>query len=284
MLLLQQILNGLVIGAGYALVGVGITLVLRVLDIVNFAHGELFMLGGLGMYIGSTQLGLSTGPAMVLSVAAVALIAAFELQIIERIRRTDPFNVILVTFAISAVLMNVANLYLEGGARTVAPVSTHVFRFGGLVISAQRLLVLATAVVLFALLILALERSKAGRQLRAVAQSQLGAEVAGIPVRKVMSRLFIGAGAVAGLAGAVLAPVIQVSPSSGLAIMLKGFVVLILGGLGSVAGAAVGGVALGVIEAVGATYLGSEWINAFGFVLLLSVLLVRPQGLFGARA
>lgn len=284
MLLTQQILNGLVLGAGYALVGVGITLVLRVLDIVNFAHGELFMLGGLGMFIGSTQLGLATAPAIALSVIVVAIIAAFELQIIERIRRTDPFNVILVTFAISAVLMNVANLYLEGSARSVPPASDHVFHIGGLIISSQRLLVLVAALVVFVILIVALERSRAGRQLRAVAQDPLGAEVSGIPVKKVMSRLFIGAGALAGFAGAILAPVIQVSPSTGLAIMLKGFVVLILGGLGSVTGAAIGGIALGMIEAIGATYLGSEWINAFGFVLLLAVLLVRPQGLLGARA
>lgn len=284
MLLTQQILNGLVLGAGYALVGVGITLVLRVLDIVNFAHGELFMLGGLGVYFGSTQLGLPMIPAIVLSVLAVAVFAAFEMKIIERIRRVDGFNVILVTFAISAVLTNVANLYLEGSAKKVEPLSDHVFRVGDLVLSAQRLIVLAVFALLFTLLIVGIERSRQGRQLRAVAQSPLGAQVSGIAVQTVMTRLFIGAGAIAGLAGAVLAPVVQVSPTAGLAVMLKGFVVLILGGLGSVIGAAVGGLSLGILEAVGATYLGSEWINAFGFLLLLTVLLIRPQGLFGARA
>jgi len=283
-LLTQQILNGLVLGAGYALVGVGITMVLRVLDIVNFAHGELFMLGGLGVYFGSTQLGLPMLPAIALAVVAVAIFAAFEMKIIDRIRRVDGFNVILVTFAISAVLTNVANLYLEGSAKSVPPLSDHVFRVGDLVISSQRLIVLGVAAVLFAALILGIERTRQGRQLRAVAQSPLGAEVSGIAVHQVMTRLFIGAGAIAGLAGAILAPVVQVSPTAGLAIMLKGFVVLILGGLGSVVGAAVGGVALGVLEAVGATYLGSEWINAFGFVLLITVLLIRPQGLFGERA
>ena len=284
MLLTQQILNGLILGAGYALVGVGITLVLRVLDIVNFAHGDLFMLGGLGVYFGSTQFGMPMVPAIGFSVLVVAIIAAIEMQIIERIRRVDGFNVILVTFAISAVLMNSASLYLGGSARTVEPLSEHVFRFGGLVLSAQRLIVLVVSIVLFGLLIVGIERSRQGRQLRAVAQNLLGAEVCGIAVKKVMTRLFIGAGAIAGLAGALLAPVIQVSPTAGLSIMLKGFVVLILGGLGSVVGAGIGGIALGVIEAIGATYIGSEWINAFGFVLLLSVLLVRPQGLFGARA
>lgn len=285
MLLTQQIANGLVLGAGYALVAVGITLVLRVLDVVNFAHGDLYMLGGLGVYVGTTQLDLPFVLATVLTVALVGCVALVELQLIRSVRSVDPFNVILATFAISAVLANAANLYLGGSAATVEPVSSRLFRFGDdFAISAQRLAVVICAIVLFAGLLVSLRYSRGGRQIRALAQSPLGAEVSGIRVKAVRTRLFVFAGCAAGLAGAVLAPVVQVSPTSGMGIMLKGFVVVILGGLGSVFGAAVGGVALGVIEAVGGSYVGSEWTNGFGFALLLAVLLIRPQGLFGARS
>lgn len=283
MLLAQQALNGIVLGAGYALVAVGITLVLRVLDVVNFAHGDLYMLGGLGVFVGTTRLGLPFAAAGALAVVAVALVALVQLRLVRSIMRVEPFNVILATFAMSVVLSNLTNIYLHGSAASVdAPVSG-LLRFGGVVLPAQRLVVIIATALLFAALMLALGHTRLGRQVRAVAQNPLGAQVTGIKVDSIRARVFVGAGAVAALGGVLLAPIVQVTPTAGLGVMLKGFVVVILGGLGSVTGAIVGGLALGVIETVGGSYLGSEWTNGFGFVLLIAVLLLRPQGLLGTR-
>jgi branched-chain amino acid transport system permease protein len=283
MLLTQQALNGIVLGAGYALVAVGITLVLRVLDIVNFAHGDLYMLGGLGVFVGTTKLGLPFPLAGAVAVVAVAGLSLVQLRLVRSVMRAEPFNVILATFAVSVVLSNLTNIYLGGSAASVdAPVSG-LIRVGDIVLSAQRLLVIVGAAIVFAGLMLALGHTRLGRQVRAVAQNPLGAQVSGIKVDSIRTQVFIGAGAFAALAGVLLAPIVQVSPTVGLGVMLKGFVVIILGGLGNVAGAAVGGIALGVIESVGGAYLGSEWTNGFGFVLLIAVLLLRPQGLLGTR-
>jgi branched-chain amino acid transport system permease protein len=284
MLLTQQVLNGIVLGAGYALVAVGITLVLRVLDIVNFAHGDLYMLGGLGLFFGTTQLGLPYVLAGALSIVAVSIVALIQLRLVRSVMRAEPFNVILATFALSVVISNLTNVYLDGSAASVdAPVSGFI-RVGGVGLSAQRLLVLVVTALLFTGLVLALGHTRMGRQVRAVAQNPLGALVSGIRVESIRARVFVGAGAVAALGGVLLTPIVQVSPTAGLGVMLKGFVVIILGGLGSVPGAVVGGLALGVIEAIGGSYLGSEWTNGFGFVLLIAVLLLRPQGLLGTRA
>lgn len=283
MLLTQQVLNGIVLGAGYALVAVGITLVLRVLDIVNFAHGDLYMLGGLGVFVGTTQLGLPYAVAGLLSMVGVAGFALVQLRLVRSVLRAEPFNVILATFAVSVVVSNLTNVYLDGSAASVdAPVAGFL-RFGGVVLSIQRLLVIVATAVLFTGLMLALGHTRMGRQVRAVAQNPLGAQVSGIRVDSIRTRVFVGAGAIAALGGVLLAPIVQVTPTAGLGVMLKGFVVIILGGLGSVTGAVVGGIALGVIEAVGGSYVGSEWTNGFGFVLLIAVLLLRPQGLLGKR-
>jgi branched-chain amino acid transport system permease protein len=289
-----QVLNALVIGILYALSASGLALIFGILRVVNFAHGEFYMVGGYLYYF----LTVSAGVPPILAVAiSVGVLFVFGL-VVERmlIRRADTpaverraEYVILITFALSMFLQN-AFLVLFG-PWNMQPTSmfTGSLRVGDLVIGGDRLAAFATGVVLVGILIYVLQRTFVGRALRAVSQHREGAAVVGInPVR--MGALAFGIGsALAGAAGALIGPIFLVNSRMGILPGVKAFVIIVLGGMGSVKGSVLGALLLALVESFGSILIPDPsralaYKDAYGLLVLVLVLLLRPEGLFGEWA
>jgi branched-chain amino acid transport system permease protein len=286
-LLLQFTANGVVQGSTYVLVATGLTLVFGVLGTANFAHGEFYMLGGYGGAIAAAALGLPLLAAAALSFAGLALIGwlleatAFR----PAMQRSGSTGVIVASFGLAVALENGALLAFGPQPRRLqSSLASIPVEFGPVVLTAQRVLVPVVALVMMTALGLLLRYTWSGRALRAAAQSPTAAQVCGVNPRRVAALTFAIGAAFAGAAGAMMASVYTVDPLTGANVTLKAFTVVILGGMGSIAGAAVAGIGLGLAEAFTAAYFGNGLRDILGFALVIVVLLIRPQGLFGRLA
>jgi branched-chain amino acid transport system permease protein len=285
-LIAQQIVNGLSAGMAYALVALGLTLIFGVLHVINFAHGEFYMLGGLAAVLGVQHLGLP----YIATLVIVPLVLAVVGMLIERasvgplLPRPDGLSdALLSTYAVSLLLADVV-LALRGPAPERIDGLEGALQIGGVVIGYQRLFVFVLGLALIAVLDFMLRRTRFGKQMRAVAQNRFAAQVVGIDVKAMGMRTFMLGAALAGLAGALLVPISQFTPLMGHNVVIKAFVVVVVGGMGSVAGAVVCGLALGVVEALLGLALPEGFTTALVYSLLLVTLMVRPQGLFGKVA
>jgi len=287
-LVLQQVVNGITIGVVYALIAVGLTLVFGILDVINFAHGEFYMLGAFLTYSLAVRLGLDYFVALGLTVlgsaAAGWLAERFTVRPLEGRHR---FTVVLSTLGLSIFLQNGALLWwgpdpreidLSWGARPLI--------VGGVVITLLRLAVLATGVAIILALTWFIRRSIWGMAMRAVAGNRDAAALIGVPVQRVYGITFALGTALAGVAGGLLGAMFTIEPSMGEWAVVKAFSVVIMGGMGNVPGAVLGGIVLGVAENLGAGFLpgGTSYKDGIGYAILILVLLYRPQGLFGRRA
>lgn len=293
MLFLDVFINGLVTGMFYALIAVGLTLVFGILKIVNFAHGEFYMLGAYAYTIPALEWGWN--PWVCLFSAFV--LAAITGVVIERLLMRplytgyskssalrDEYSIII-TFGLSLFLMNLATQVI-GPSSYRGPKLVHVARvdLGFVLLSGQRMAALVVALAVMIALVIFIRHTPWGKQIQAVAQNRFGASLSGInTARASMLVLGIGGG-LAGLAGGLLAPLYHAYPQVGSLPAAKAFVIVVLGGMGSIAGSIVGGLLLGVIEALGAVYISYSYQDAFGFLLMILVLMLRPWGLFGERA
>jgi branched-chain amino acid transport system permease protein len=286
--LLQQVVNGVTIGVVYALIAVGLTLVFGILDVINFAHGEFYMLGAFLTYSLVIGLGLDYFVALAIALAGAAVAGLLAERLTVRpLQGRHMFTVVLSTLGLSIFLQNGALLLWGpdpreidlgwGGQPLVA---------GGLVITRLRLTVLATGVALIAALTWFIRRARWGMAMRAVARNRDAAALMGIPVQRVYAFTFAVGTGLAGVAGGLLGAMFTIEPSMGEWAVVKAFCVVIMGGMGNVPGAILGGVILGVAENVGAGFLpgGSSYKDGIGYAILILVLLCRPQGLFGRRA
>jgi branched-chain amino acid transport system permease protein len=281
-LILQQLVNGLSVGMGYALVALGLTLVFGVLHVINFAHGEFFMLGALAAVIVVRWLGLPYEVAIVL----VPCLLAAAGWIVEKVavgnilaRKDGLSDVLLSTYAVG-LLVSDAVLAGRGPAPERIDGFTGAIEIGPVILTNQRLFAFLTGLVLIIALDVVLRRSRFGRHLRAVAQNRFAAAVVGIDVAAIGRRTFMLGAAIAGLAGAVLVPIMQFTPAMGQNTVIKAFVVVVVGGMGNVTGAVVCGIALGVAEALISLRLSDGFTAALVYALLLVTLLIRPAGLF----
>ncbi|AFK55698.1 MAG: branched-chain amino acid ABC transporter permease [Tistrella sp.] len=282
-LFFQTLLNGLMLGAGYALVAVGLTLVFGTLHVVNFAHGAFFALGGYGVLM-LQQAGLPYLAALPLAVLLVAAVGfAAEIAIVRRaIYDRGEHGSIIVTFAAGQAI--VAAIILVAGpdpmpvASPFGQATTTVF---GLFLSGQRLFIAVMSLAVLIGFALWLTRSVRGQQLLAVAQNARGALYSGIDVPTIRALAFVLGVSAAGLSGALLASIISAFPTMGDANMITAFTVVILGGLGSIPGALLGAMAIGLGNAFFETYVSVSWTPALGWVLVIVVLLLWPQGLMG---
>jgi branched-chain amino acid transport system permease protein len=280
---LQSLLSGVLIGGVYALVGIGLTLVFGVMRVINFAQGDLLMVGMYLTYF-LFKLGGVDPFASVLIVLPVLFLFGALLQrvFIERMLGALPQNQILLTIGLGLVLSNTAMLLFTSDYRILSTsYSSGSFKLLGLSVS-QPLLVsfLITAAVTAALYWFLL-RTETGQAVRATAQDREAAQLMGIDVRRTSMLAFGIGAALAGAAGALVSPTYYIYPQVGSAFTLKAFVVVVLGGMGSVVGATLGGVLIGVSESLAAAYLGSGVKELLVYVLFLVVLLVRPAGLLG---
>jgi branched-chain amino acid transport system permease protein len=284
--LLQGILNGLANGMNYALIAVGLTVIFGVMRVVNFAHGEFYMLGGLIVFWLAGTLGLNYLLALLLTVLVVALFAAVVDQLLLRPLRTAPeLSTVLANIGLS-VFLSTAALVVWGPVPQQVP---HAFPDAALVlwgdarISPMALFAgLVTAVVIVGMHLL-IQRTSLGRQLRATVQDRDAAALVGIDINRVYIGTFAAGSALASFSGALLGTVFLAYPAMGEAAVPKAFVVVVLGGMGSFGGAVVGGMLLGLCEVAGAAWLPGGYKDMVGFVLIVLVLLLRPQGLFGTK-
>ena len=283
--LLQLMFTGLGIGAIYALVSLGFVLLIRAASVVNFAQGEFSMLGAYFMVVLFNDLGL---PYLLSLVLAIVLMAGFGIVFAGfaywPLRNRGQLPVIISTIGASILLSNLV-LAVYGPSPQVLPGLFDVpgLEVAGVFMDSQYLAIIVVSAVMVLLQYVIFEKTLLGKKLQATSQDKEMASLLGIPVALMVLITFAYSSALGGLAGVLLAPVLFVSTGMGATVALKAFAANIIGGFGSIPGAIIGGLALGVAETMGAAYISVPYKDAFAFALLLLLLLVRPQGLFGER-
>jgi branched-chain amino acid transport system permease protein len=288
-LLVQTLIAGVVIGVLYALMALGITFIYSIVKMINWAMGEFYMIGGYLQYLLIVEwFGAdSWWIAAPLSAAGVFVLGYLLEPLLIKpmftaaIERRDEYAIV-VTIALLLMLRNLAAA-LGGPHQRTPGTNLPTVMLGPLPESGARLAAFLCALAAIALFYLFLKQTWLGLAMRATAQSRVGAQTAGVNVLRLDQIAFgIGVG-LAGLAGALLAPVFMVFPTSGVVTTVKGFEIIVIGGLGSIPGALIAGVLLGVVESLGAAFVAAPYQNVYGFLLVVLVLLVRPTGLFGER-
>ena len=282
--LLQQILNGLAIGSVYTLVALGLTVVFGILGIAHFAHGSLAMFGGYLTFVFSTSMGLSFFASIALAMPVGAVMGMLIERLAYRPVRDAPhINAFIIALGLTMMLEG-GNLLLFGADQVIIQTPyQQVFNFGGIFVAQLRMVVIVTAVTLVAVVTLLLLKTKTGKSVRAVAQNRHAAVLMGVNVNCVSSVVFAISSALGVAAGALIGALLALAPGVGESFAVKGFAVLILGGLGSLPGAILGGLVLGVSESLAAGFLSSAYKDVISFLIMILVLLVMPQGLMGKK-
>ena len=295
--LLAQVVNGVIFGLIYALIALGLTIVFSIMRVVNFSHGEFYMIGGYTLYaltasavtFFSIPLSLPTIVGLPLAMIAVAVFSvAVERGLLRpvytvRMDRPEEYAIIL-TFGLS--------LFLQYGAlTTVGPYemtpgsvwdgSKHIF--GDLYLAGDRLFAAGTSALLIGITLYCIYGTWTGRALMATAQNRVGSTIVGINTIRMNVIAMALAGLLAGAAGAAMAPIFLVYPDVGQIPVIKAFVIIVLGGMGSIPGAVVAAIILGLVESLGSIYLSVAYRDVFAFLVLIGVLLFRPHGLFGLK-
>jgi branched-chain amino acid transport system permease protein len=295
--LLAQVVNGLIFGLIYALIALGLTIVFSIMRVVNFSHGEFYMIGGYTLYaltagavtFLSIPLSLPTIVGLPLAMIAVAVFSvAVERGLLRpvytvRMDRPEEYAIIL-TFGLS--------LFLQYGAlTTVGPYemtpgsfwdgSKHIF--GDLYLAGDRLFAAGTSALLIAITLYCIYGTWTGRALMATAQNRVGSTIVGINTIRMNVIAMALAGLLAGAAGAAMAPIFLVYPDVGQIPVIKAFVIIVLGGMGSIPGAVIAAIILGLVESLGSIYLSVAYRDVFAFLVLIGVLLFRPHGLLGQK-
>ena len=282
---LQQFVNGLSTGSLYAMVAVGLTLIFGVLELINFAHGEFFMVGAFALYLLKVKLGIPYLPAILVTVAIMALIGGVTRRWLGLQPRKPFETMILLTLGASAILQNGALALWGPSFHTVPTVLAQTPRvFFGIHISDQRLILIFFAPILFGLLEWYVRHTKPGKAMRAVAQNNHAASVVGININYICSLTFVMGVGLAGLGGALVAPIISAHPRMGVGVLMKCFAVIVMGGRGNMRGAIISAMIIGVVESLTTQYISLAFKDVFAFVALIMVLIFKPEGLFGRKA
>jgi len=281
--LLQLLFAGLAVGAVYALVALGFVLIYRATNVVNFAQGDFAMLGGYLMVICFSQLHMPYGLALLVSLAGLAVFGLlFNLGVYYPLRHKPFLPVVISTLGASILMENgVLALYGPRPEALRGVFQSQGFNVGGVFLDSQYLLILVVTGLLVYLQHMFFEHTLLGKKMQATSQDKEMAQLLGIPVATMIALTFIYSAMLGGLAGILVGPILFVSIGMGSGIALKAFAATIIGGFGDVKGAIVGGIALGIVETLGAGYISVPYKDAFAFLVLFVFLLLRPQGIFG---
>ena len=284
-ILWASVLNGVTTGAVYALIALGLTLIYGVLHIINFAHGASLMVALYGVYFLKERLGLDPYLALPVVVPLMFVLGyAMQRVVINRASHGKDENILLVTLGLSIVMENLALLFFKSDTRTIDTAYTlTTWSIGSAMISLPKLVAFVGALVVSALLLWMVRGTDLGRAIRAVAKEKHGARLMGIDVEHVYAMCFGIGLACLGAAACFLLPAYYVNPQVGNGFVLVAFTIVVLGGMGSFAGALLVGLLIGVVESLGGLYLGESLGQVGIFVIFIAVLLLRPQGFFGAR-
>ncbi|MGA7877151.1 MAG: branched-chain amino acid ABC transporter permease [Desulfoferrobacter sp.] len=292
MLIFDIIITGLMMGAFYSLMAVGLSLIFGILKVVNFAHGEFFMVGAYTY----TLLSLNLGIPLWLALPCSFLLGAVVGWLTERLLMRPLYDkyttwsvmrdeyAIIVTFGLSLFLINLANQIIGPYPyRGPQLVDWSRIEIGPLMISGHRFVASLLASAMLAAIYLFVRYSRWGKEIQAVAQNRLGASISGINSTRVSSIVFSLCGGIVAFSGGLLAPLFHAYPAVGIFPALKSYVVVVIGGMGSIVGSIAGGLLLGLLESFGAVYISYAYRDTFGFIILMIVLLIRPHGLFGEK-
>lgn len=282
-ILVQTVVNGLMVGMIYVLMAIGFTMVFGIMRIVNFAHGEFYMVGAFLFAILYGSYGLPFAVSLVFAVAATGLVGLVMERLVFNRFRGNEVNGMIASLGIALIMQNSALLIWGPSPRSVPPVVSGVLSMAGVVFPWSRLVVIFGAVLAVGLLYLLIAHTQIGRAMRAVAQDSEIALVQGIRVEVIFPVAFVIGVGLAALAGALMAPVLSVSPFVGLAPTMKAFIIVVIGGLGSVPGAVAGGLLIGLIESFGGTFVSAALAEILQFMVVIGVVLLRPQGLLGRK-
>jgi branched-chain amino acid transport system permease protein len=283
--LLQHLVNALILGSTYALLGIGLTLIFGIMKVVNFTHGELYALGAYAVFFLEVSLGVNFFLALVLAViVGCAVGAAIEFVLLRPLLDADIDTTMLVMIGAWIVMQNTELLYWGGVSKAVmTPFPDEPLQAGPIFVSWLRLFVLVMALILIGATYVLINRTKLGKAMRATFQDRDTAALMGVNIKGIYTATFAIGSGLAAAAGALLGPVFLVTPSMGDLASLKAFAIVILGGLGNITGATLGGFILAFVEEIGAGYISSGYRDAMGFLIIIIVLLFKPTGLF-ARA
>lgn len=281
-LFFQQVFNGIMLGSTYAIVALGLTLVFGILHIPNFAHGHLYMLGAYVSFFLMTLYGFGFWPALIASVVILGLIGIVVERVVYRPLRDKPhINSFISAVGALMVLETSVIVFWGPQGRRIPNPYPGIVDVLGITMSYQRLLVILAAIVLIALLQIFIKRTTPGITIEAVAQNREGAMLVGVNVNWVSSLTFAISTGTAAAAACLVAPIFMITPTMGALLGMKAFVIVILGGLGSIPGAILGGYILGLLEAIGGGYLSAAYKDVYAFGALILILSIRPTGLFG---
>ncbi len=285
MLLIQVLINGVLLGGLYACMAIDFSVIWGVMNLINIAHGSMIILGAYITYLLSTHTGID--PFLTLPVSAAALFClGYGLQkfLINRVVRASVFMTLIMTFGLDMVMTNAHLALFTADVRAITPPYANLaIQLGDLRIPYTRLGVFALALALTFVLSVFMNRTRTGRAIRATAQNVRGASVMGVDTPRIYAITFAIGAAMAGATGTLIAVIYAFSPVVGAGFTMKSFVIVILGGLGSIPGAIVGGVVLGVAENLVAGLYNPGYTDAVSFVLLVLILVLRPTGLLGLR-
>jgi branched-chain amino acid transport system permease protein len=280
-MLLQQILNGIIVGASYSLIALGLNLIWSITDIADFSQGGIYVVAAYAAYFAITLIRLPFALALLAAMAVGAVLSfLFERFLYRRWAGLSRIQ-LLCAIALFFLLANLAILFWTAKPKIFPPYLKGSARFAGVILSYQRVAVLVIAAVLFAVVYLFIQRTKIGKAIRAASQDREAAAVVGININTVNSVVFVMGGILSATAAVLISPLYAVFPAMGDLPLIKSLVVVILGGFGSVSGVLVGGLGLGLVESLGGVYISSAYQHGFAFIVLILVLLFFPKGLFG---
>jgi branched-chain amino acid transport system permease protein len=282
----QLLVNGLALGGIYALVALGLLLIFNTVQIVNFAQGQLLMMGAFVGISAAVQHELPIAAAWGLTAIAMAILGIVFMAIVYYpLRGKPPFLVILTTISMGIVLENLA-LIIWGPLPVSLPSPVHgaPLRFAGVVVSMHQVCIFGSVATILIAQYLFLSKTRFGIMMQATAQDLQMARLVGIRVNRTIAVAFALSAVLSGIAGLLVAPIFLAEPTMGGSLGLKGFVVSVIGGFGNLPGAVIGGLLLGVIETLGARYISSNFRDAYAFIIMIAFLVVWPRGLFGEKS
>lgn len=281
--LLASTIDGLIIGLVYGVAAMGLTLIFGVMNVINLAHGAIIMLGMFGVYLLFQTVGLNPYLAIIL-VAVAGLVAGLIMYVmaVHRVINAPPLSSLLSTFAVNMMIIGLATTAFSTTPRNVN-YSLGTLEAGPVVITNSRFAASAAVILVTAALYLFLYRTRPGKQIRAVANNRQAAELMGIPSTRVLAFSFGLGTMLAAVAGGLIATLFSFTVLSGSTYEVKSFVIVVLGGLGNPLGALIGGIILGIMEGIIPVFISVTWVTVIEFLLFVLILVVRPQGLLGAR-
>jgi len=281
-LFLQQIINGIMLGSVYSLVALGLTLIYGILHIPNFAHGHMYMFAAYVTFFLVTIFHFNYWVAIAGAMITMAAFGALAERLVYRpLRRAPEINYFIAAIGLLMILESGAYILFGPSSRQFPPIHEQLLTFFGITVTLQRILVIACTAILILLLQLFIKKTTVGATIEAVAQNRQGAQLVGININRVATMTFAIGTALGAAAAGLIGPVSWVYPTMGNMPNLKAFVIIILGGMGSLPGAVLGGYLLGLLEALGAGYISANYEPLFAFGILIIILAFKPTGLFG---